>query len=428
MTSRNPTRLLSLPDPDKADAGTSASHWPMRIAFGVINGPWLFKSLWGGTKASKRALLARLELADDALPHLGSWKADTGFLHRIVDAVETIRPRTVVELGAGASSLVCARALAMHGGGRLISFDQHADFVAATGRWLREEGVEADMRHAPLRAEMPGWPGPWYDLESVPEKIDLLIIDGPPWSIHPFVRGAAESLFDRLSPGAIVLLDDGARPGERIVARRWRERWPQIEFARASGSTKGTLIGRKKVSHSADIIPFPRQRSKTAPQWRRAAAMLALLGTGWIAHDMTGDLGAPAHAATFVDEANASHVASLMRQRMRSQVETTRLDRLELVQATGLELPKLPARWTLADAQIFPSDLGIAVALVLKTDGGETVSLFATRADTPAERLPVLAMREGRNVAYWEAGPFAYALTGEVEAARIMTLAKDVAA
>ncbi|MGK6320915.1 class I SAM-dependent methyltransferase [Sphingomonas sp. DT-204] len=215
-----------------------------RLLFGAIGWPWLLYSLWGGTRASKARLLARLELEPDALPHLGSWKADTGFLHRIVDAVEELRPGTVVELGAGASTLVCAKALKLHGGGRLISYDQHAGFVEATSRWLRDHDAPADLRHAPLERTVPDWPGLWYDLGDLPDTIDLLIIDGPPWSVHPFVRGAAETLFGRLSPGAVVLLDDAARPGERIVARWWRKRWPDIAFRRLSGSTKGTLLGR----------------------------------------------------------------------------------------------------------------------------------------------------------------------------------------
>jgi predicted O-methyltransferase YrrM len=428
MTSRHTTRLLSLSDTgDSNDFPDAPSAWPMRLAFGALNAPWLAYSLWGGTKASKRRLLARLDLADDALPHLGSWKADTGFLHRIVDAVEQLRPRTVVELGAGASSLVCARALAKHGGGRLFSYDQHADFVAATARWLREEGQDADLRHAPLRPSPAGWPGLWYDLQGVPDQIDLIIIDGPPWAIHPFVRGAAETLFDRLSPGGVILLDDAARPGERVVASRWRKRWPDIRFERLPGGTKGTLIGRKV--REAEILPFPsRPRASTGTAgWRRAAAVMALIGSGWIAHDVTGGLTAPAHATAFVDEASASHDASLMRQRMQSQVETTRLDRAEILRTTGLRLPDLPARWQLTDVQVYPSELGVAVALVMRTDRAETVSLFATRAETPAEALPTLAMHQQRAVAYWEAGPFAYALTGDAPSARMMTLAAEVA-
>lgn len=245
MTSREQTGFLPLADECEPD--NSAATWAHRLAFGAIGWPWLLRSLWGGRRAEKARLLGRVGLAEGALPHLGSWKADTFFLHRIVDAIEALRPAVVVELGAGASTLVCARAMQLHGGGHLVSYDQHGPFVQATAEWLASNGVSADLRHAPLDARVAGWPGRWYRLDNIPARIDLLIIDGPPWTEHPFVRGAAETLFDRLSPGAMVLLDDAARPGERIVARRWRRRWPDIGFALVHGGTKGTLIGHKRA-------------------------------------------------------------------------------------------------------------------------------------------------------------------------------------
>lgn len=212
--------------------------------FGAIQWPWLLRSLSGGRKADKRALLERIAMPADALPNLGSWKADTHFLHHIVDAIEEGQPETVVELGCGASSLVIARALERNGGGHLTSYDQHGQFVAATRDWIAGYGLDVDIRFAPLGQPAPGWGGHWYNLRDVPPEIDLLVIDGPPWAIHPFVRGSAESLFARLNPGAIILLDDAARPGERVVARRWKQRWPNIDFTYDGQGTKGTLIGR----------------------------------------------------------------------------------------------------------------------------------------------------------------------------------------
>lgn len=244
MTTREATGLLPrAPDALSADLDVSLADWAHILAFGAIGWPWLLRSLSGGRPEDKAALLARLRLPADALPNLGSWKADVAFLDQIVDHIETARPRHVVELGAGASTLVTARALQLNGGGELTSFDQHADFVEATSAWLGEHGLKVDMRAVPLRRSPGGWPGYWYAVESLPERIDLLTIDGPPWTIHPYVRGAAEMLFDRLPVGGKVMLDDGARPGERVVAKRWRKRWPGFDFRLETSGTKGTLIG-----------------------------------------------------------------------------------------------------------------------------------------------------------------------------------------
>jgi len=187
-----------------------------------------------------------LTLPPDALPHLGSWKADTYLLHRLVDLVAEIRPTTVVEIGAGATTLVLAKALQLNcTEGNLVSFDQNAEFVEAVHRWLDDHDLVADVRHSPLSYRTDAWPGFWYALDHVPLQIDLLVIDGPPWSVHPFARGAAELLFPRISSGGAIVLDDAARPGERIVSRRWKQSWPDFEFSYETGGTKGTLIGRR---------------------------------------------------------------------------------------------------------------------------------------------------------------------------------------
>ena len=65
-------------------------------------------------------------------------------------------------------------------------------------------------------------------------------------NLRPGLKSAAAaSLFDRIAPGGTVMLDDGARPGERLVARRWRRLRPDFEFTLLKSGTKGTLVGRK---------------------------------------------------------------------------------------------------------------------------------------------------------------------------------------
>jgi predicted O-methyltransferase YrrM len=243
MTSREATPMLALEW--DGEIQREPSDMARLLAFGAIQWPWLLKSLYGGRKKAKAALLARLQLPSNALPNLGSWKADVGLLDRIVDHIAAERPETVVELGAGASTLIVARTLQLLGrGGRLISYDQHDAFVEATRVWLADHGLCADLKHAPITSGSGRWADLWYDLDAVPDSIDLLLIDGPPWAIGPTVRGKASRLFSRIKRGGTVMLDDAARPGERLVARRWQRDWPNFDWC-FEGGIKGTLVGRR---------------------------------------------------------------------------------------------------------------------------------------------------------------------------------------
>ncbi len=247
MTTKLLTGFLAKQDLANPAGSRTRKEQAFQIAFGAVQWPWLLRSLYGGTQAQKAALLGRTGLEEGALPHLGSWKADTYLLHRIVDVIEASRHATVVELGSGATSLVIAKALALHGGGRIHSYDQHAPFVAAMGDWLSEHDLAGTFHHAPLVQRDVRWPGLWYDLTEVPGSIDLLVIDGPPWAVHPFARGMAERLFPLIAPGGTVLLDDAARPGERYVARQWKKNWPNFTFTYEGAGTKGLLVGRRGV-------------------------------------------------------------------------------------------------------------------------------------------------------------------------------------
>ena len=112
MTTKMLTGLLAKQGDAAPEARCTRGERLFQIAFGAVQWPWLLRSLYGGTQAAKQALLDRLELAPDALPHLGSWRADTYLLHRIADIIAAERPASVVELGSGATSLVIAKALA----------------------------------------------------------------------------------------------------------------------------------------------------------------------------------------------------------------------------------------------------------------------------------------------------------------------------
>jgi predicted O-methyltransferase YrrM len=142
--------------------------------------------------------------------------------------------RRVVELGAGASTVLLARLLREQEDPRvrLDAIEHDAAWADWVNARLAREGLESIARVtlAPLERHPLGVDGlEWY--ASAPldgalegDPIDLLIVDGPP----AFAPGmglarypALPALAGRLAPGAVVVLDDIVRAGESEVAARW---------------------------------------------------------------------------------------------------------------------------------------------------------------------------------------------------------------
>jgi predicted O-methyltransferase YrrM len=159
MTTRQATGYLPRAgEPGSGSARRSLADWAALVAIGAVQWPSLLRSLDGGRPEAKRALLDRLRLPHDALPNLGSWKADVGLLALLANHIFAHRPRLVVEFGMGASTLVIAQSLKLAGGGRLISFEQHEDYVRDVRNWLADHKLDGDLRAAKLRRS-DRWPG-----------------------------------------------------------------------------------------------------------------------------------------------------------------------------------------------------------------------------------------------------------------------------
>ncbi len=114
MTSRESTGWGGRSDEASAKPPRGLKDRLVLGAFYVLNGPFLAKSLYGGSKKNKEKLLRRLGLPLDALPHTGSWKADVGLLTFLTDHILAHKPRVVVEFSAGASTLIIAKAPAIN--------------------------------------------------------------------------------------------------------------------------------------------------------------------------------------------------------------------------------------------------------------------------------------------------------------------------
>jgi predicted O-methyltransferase YrrM len=158
------------------------------------------------------------------IPPTRGWVASPDLLLTMTEIIRTQKPRLVVELGSGVSTLVIAKA----GAKKLISIDNSDEFAAKTRSLLKEHGVRGvEVRVAPLTPHVSGVD--WYDTSKLGDlkSIDLLFIDGPPGSNSPDARKPAlPELLDRLSPKAVIILDDVNRPAERELAEAFAKALP----------------------------------------------------------------------------------------------------------------------------------------------------------------------------------------------------------
>ena len=142
---------------------------------------------------------------------------------QLPEVVEKRRPKTIVELGSGMSTLWLAYALESLGEGRVIALDHDEHHFAET---------VAEVRHAPLGDaglpdhDTPGYtPSAFEDLDAV----DLLLVDGPPQATGKSARYPAMPAFlPKLAAGAFVILDDIDRKVEQDIVERWKSECPGL--------------------------------------------------------------------------------------------------------------------------------------------------------------------------------------------------------
>lgn len=159
------------------------------------------------------------------------WALDDEGLRFVVEAIASGRS-TVIECGSGVSTVVIARALRRVGRGSVTALEHLTDHAATVRDQLAVEELErwARVIDAPLVDEPIAEPGcRWYSREALaelPERADLVLVDGPPAS--PEAGGVERARYpalpllrQRLGPGCVVVLDDADREGERWVIEQW---------------------------------------------------------------------------------------------------------------------------------------------------------------------------------------------------------------
>lgn len=162
------------------------------------------------------------------LPPLRDWAISPDFALLLLTEIRARRPRLVLELGSGASTVLIAYALEGLGAGRVVSLDHEPAYARRTEALITAHGLEAvaAVRTAPLTSiALGGEDFLWYapDAYSGLRLIDVVVVDGPPGSLGPQARYPALPVLQPfLAPDAVILVDDGARDDEAAVVKRWQ--------------------------------------------------------------------------------------------------------------------------------------------------------------------------------------------------------------
>jgi predicted O-methyltransferase YrrM len=141
------------------------------------------------------------------------------------------RPKLLMELGSGSSTILFAAALRANGSGRLISVEHDEAHARQTAQLLEQAELSSWVQPviAPLaQCSVGDRASDWYDLDPLlrmlSEKIDFLFVDGPPGKIQSLSRyPALPILAPYLAPRALVFVDDGGRNDETQMIELWRE-------------------------------------------------------------------------------------------------------------------------------------------------------------------------------------------------------------
>ncbi len=140
--------------------------------------------------------------------------------------LERTRPKRLMEMGSGLSTLMLARYLDSCGTSTCLhSVDHSPQWHQQTSEMLKKIGLDRHVRLelAPIVDAPSGceW-GPGYQIREWGGSYDFALIDGPPSSCGRLAT--LPSLWERLEIGADVFVDDAERDGERAAMNKWLTR------------------------------------------------------------------------------------------------------------------------------------------------------------------------------------------------------------
>jgi len=204
-------------------------YYRLNIEFGIQQEANSHLSFQQSAALQQLLTLIKLRLP---LPPMRLGAASPDVLLLLCKVILTKQPQTLVECGAGVSTLVQGYLIEKLGRGKLYTLEHDLLWAERVTRWVAEHQLTdyVTIIYAPLtdqRAE--GNHVNWYEAQRVQSllktlpPIDFLFVDGPPGETSD-VRGPAIPLLRAaLAPDAHIILDDTGRPNERRAAEKWAQ-------------------------------------------------------------------------------------------------------------------------------------------------------------------------------------------------------------
>jgi len=183
-------------------------------------------------------------------PMIG-WAATPELAVSVLKEVIRKKPSTIVELGSGVTTIINGYALEKYNpAGRLISIDHDENFAAKTQKEVDLHGLNefTEIRTSPMESiDVGGKTHQWYSPSTLQfdNKIDLLIVDGPPVKTEKHARyPALPMLYEHLSEICSIIIHDTKRVPESTIISHWLDEFPEFE-QEVINTDKGVTILRR---------------------------------------------------------------------------------------------------------------------------------------------------------------------------------------
>ena len=177
------------------------------------------------------------------LPITRGYAGSPDFLNIILDSINDLNPKLIIEASCGVSSIVISDLISQKDiDTQHIALEHDEKYLNKCQSKIRSK--RSKIIHAPLKDhQIEGKSWKWYDISKVEfsKKIDLLIIDGPPAHLQDNSRfPALPLLINHMAETATIIMDDFDRKAEQRIIKLWGNKYDfSVEYI---PTEKGTGI------------------------------------------------------------------------------------------------------------------------------------------------------------------------------------------